>query len=599
MDRRARSPVTLFWLASIALLGGCESAAPAPRTNMDAGASDAAASAPACQPPSEAQPDRLRRLTMIQYQHTVRDLVLWALGDPADAAAVIDQAALSSLPADRLEPVPQDIHGSYRRLDQALEQAHVDAAFRVGSLLSQALTQPKRLAVLAGQCAVDDDASNDAACLDAFVRRFGARALRRPIDDDDLAFYRDVYGDASGASADAAGNGATAAAYADVINVMLNAPEFLYFVEHGAGDASHVAPLTAHELASRLSYHFWETMPDDELWRAAEDGSLLTDAVYRAQVERLSQDIRSHPTMLEFFSDWLKVERLPMLGQNADPVFTAFAGSDLPTPALRDHMIDDVLNMVAYYTWIEPAGFTQLFTSERSFARDQDLAQIYGVAAWDSTSLPPLMPAGERPGLLTRALFLTTGSANTRPIQKGVFLRRTILCDEIPPPPAGVNAMPPELRSDMTTRQVVESLTEQPDSQCAGCHATLINPLGFATEDFDALGRHRSEQTLFDPQGNAVGSLAVDTHSVPRITPGDEHASEGAADLVKMMVDSGKLQSCLARNYFRFTFGRWEDESADACVLERLRAKLTQTDSIAVLLKEVALTPEFRRRTFD
>jgi hypothetical protein len=302
--------------------------------------------------------------------------------------------------------------------------------------------------------------------------------------------------------------------------------------------------------------------------------------------------------MAEFFADWLKVEDLAPLGDNQDPVYLAFAEPSAPTPELRQHMIDDVLSMVAYYTWTERAGVPELFTSELSFARDTDLAAIYGVEPWDGKSAPPHLPAGERPGLLTRALFLANGSANTRPIMKGVFIRRRMLCDDIPPPPAGVNAVPPELRPDMTTRQVVESLTEQPGSACAVCHASMINPLGFATEGFDALGRTRSEQVMFAEDGSPAGRLPVDTRSVPRVTPEDASPSAGPSDLARLMLQSGKLEACLARNYFRFTYGRWET-AGDDCVLERLRARLVETGSIAEMLKEVALTPEFRQRRFE
>jgi hypothetical protein len=174
-----------------------------------------------------------------------------------------------------------------------------------------------------------------------------------------------------------------------------------------------------------------------------------------------------------------------------------------------------------------------------------------------------------------------------------------MLCDQIPPPPSGVNAMPPELRPGMTTRQVVEELTEQPDTQCAGCHAASINPLGFALEGFDALGRFRTEQRLFDTQGTLLGVLPVDTRSVPRATPDDLRESTGPADLMRMLLESGKLEACLSRNYFRFTSGRWEDTLRDGCVLERLRTRLLETGRISELLKEVALTPEFKQRSFD
>ncbi|HTU57872.1 MAG TPA: DUF1588 domain-containing protein, partial [Polyangiales bacterium] len=300
----------------------------------------------------------------------------------------------------------------------------------------------------------------------------------------------------------------------------------------------------------------------------------------------------------EFYADWLKVEDLPALGQSDDPLYCAFAQPTAVTPQLRQDMIADVLDMLSYYTWTQPAGLGDLFTSPMSFARSTELAAIYGSAPWDGVSTPPLTPQGERAGLLTRVLFLANGSANTRPIMKGVFIRRRLLCDDVPPPPTGVSAVPPELRPDMTTRQVVEALTEQPESQCAICHATSINPLGFATEGFDALGRFRTQQRLFAADGTLAGSLPVDTHVVPQVVAGDAQRATGPAELAELLLESGKLEMCFARNYFRFTFGRWEDDARDACVIERLRARLVETDSLEQMLREVALTPAFRQRSF-
>jgi hypothetical protein len=541
---------------------------------------------------SVAPADSLRRLSMTQYANSVRDLVRSVLGDGPDADSVLAQATLDLIPADRREPLPQDLHGSYRRLDQSLEQIHVDATYRVAGAIAAALTQPERLERVVGACALDDDADNDRACLQQFLERFGAQALRRPLAADDFELYREVYGHDATSSA---------AAYADVIHVLLCAPELLYFVEHGAhavADQPGLVELSDFELASRLSYHFWQTKPDDELWRAAMDGSLHKPGVYERQVERLVSDPRTRQTLREFYADWLKVEDLPAFGQAQDPLYRAFAQPNTVTAQLRQDMIDDVLDMLDYYTWTQPAGLSALFTSPLSFARSAELAAIYGSEPWDGVVTPPRMPEAQRAGLLTRALFLANASPNTRPIMKGVFIRRRLLCDDIPPPPAGVNAVPPALRPDMTTRQVVEALTEQPDSQCAVCHATLINPLGFITESFDALGRFRTQQQLFEADGTSAGSLPVDTHVRPQVTAGDVRGASGADDLAALMLQSGKLELCFARNYFRFTFGRWEDDAFDASVLERLRARLVETESLEQMLREVVFAPEFRRRRF-
>jgi hypothetical protein len=550
----------------------------------------------ACDESSEAPVAALRRLTMSQYQNSVRDLVSWAVGDQAQADEVMGEvaSALAAVPSDVREAVPQDLHGSYRRLDQSLQQNHVDAIYGASIAIGAALSKDDRLGRVVGDCATDGDAQNDADCLDGFIQRFGARVLRHPLEADEVEFYTAVYGD--DAKADPA-------AYADLIGVFLNAPEFVYFVEHGTdeiADKPGTYALSAHELAARLSYQIWQTMPDDELLAAADDGSLLDPDTFTAQVDRMLADPKARPALEEFFADWMKVEELPPLDlKNDDPIFASFAGDDLPGPTLRQAMIDDVLGMLDYYTWREPADVATLFTSESSFATDDALAKIYGVDPWDGTSEPPAFADGERPGLLTRALFLSTGSANTRPIMKGIFIRKQILCDEIGPPPPGANAKPPELRDDMTTRQVVEELTQKDGTVCTGCHTTIINPLGFATENFDALGRLRSEQRLFDETGKEVGEEPIDTHSVPHILPGDVTPSTGVDELMPMIAESGKAEACLARNYFRFTYARWDDPSADGCALEAQRKALANGGSILDLVRTTATAPEFAQRRFE
>jgi hypothetical protein len=547
-----------------------------------------------CEASARREPDGLRRLSMTQYQNTVRDLVRWALGEAADLEEVLSAAGLASVPRDRREPTPQEPRGGYRRLDQAVDQAHVDETLRVASALAGILTSEPHLSTVVGRCAGDADASNDEACLSEFIQRFGERALRRALDEEDESFYRAVYGGDFSASP---------AAYADVITVMLSAPEFLYFVEH-AEDEVRDEPgsfrLSAYELASRLAYHFWQTLPDDELWRAAEDESLLEPEVLTRQAERLLADPRARAALSEFFSDWLGLDELPQLDARAeDPVYAAFAGADLPGPALRQQVIDDALDMLEYFTWSEPRALDAMFSSELSFARGPQLAHIYGVAPWDGSSRPRALPSGVRPGLLTRAWFLAGSSANTRPIQRGAFVRRRLLCDEIPPPPDNVAALPPALAADKTTRQVVSALTEQPGSTCAGCHASLINPLGYAFEGFDALGRARAAQPLFGSDGAVLGSLPVDTRSVPRVTAVDARASAGPAELASLLLESGKLEACFVRNYFRFTFGRAEDLARDGCALERLRARLLSSGRVRDMFVEAALLPELQRRRFE
>lgn len=119
-----------------------------------------------------------------------------------------------------------------------------------------------------------------------------------------------------------------------------------------------------------------------------------------------------------------------------------------------------------------------------------------------------------------------------------------------------------------------------------------------STEGFDALGRARTSQRLLDEAGQLIKELPIDTNSAPRIIPGDASVSSGPTELMTRIIDSGKAEACLARQYFRFTFARWEDEKADGCTLEQLR-KTTQAGKLTDVLRAVALVPQFRERRFD
>ena len=226
---------------------------------------------------------------MAQYRNTVTDLAAWAAGSASMGQTIATEIAspLNALPEDRREAVPQDLHGSYRRLDQSLQQIHVEATYDVAVALGAALTTTARLGTVVGSCATDTNTSNDASCLDAFIKRFGARALRRPLATDEVDFYKTAYGTSATPSA---------AAYADLIGLFLTAPEFMYFVEHGDAAVSGqtgVYTVSPYELASRLSYQLWQTAPDDQLLAAAADGSLLTDRGLRRAGRRACSPTRA------------------------------------------------------------------------------------------------------------------------------------------------------------------------------------------------------------------------------------------------------------------------------------------------------------------
>jgi hypothetical protein len=585
---------TLLVSAMVVVTLGCEGALLGPRAEIPGAPTTPAPGTVArgevpvpfaCDPQQAPAELPLRRLSRTEYVNTVQAFARSALPASSGVALAAIETPLATVPNDSMVKPLGDTHGGYTRLDQTTQQATVDATYDVAVALAREATRsPARLTELMGACATDADTTNDASCLGALVDKLGPIAVRRALSPADRTFFLETAGTTPVA----------ADAVADVLAVMLSSPGFLYHLEAGAelveGDRYS---LDAYEVASRLSYHFWQGPPDDALRAAAASGALLQDAEYRAQVDRLVRDPRANPVIDEFFAQWFRLSELGSLTSRlGTPVYDAFAGANRPSAALRERMFDDVLAAVR---WNVRAGGTLdgLLTDARQFTTDPELAALYDAPAWDGTSEPTPLPAA-RSGLLTRAAFLANDSANTRPVMKGYRIRNALLCDSIAPPPPGLMVMTPELDPNATTRQVVANLTEQPGSSCLGCHVTM-NPLGYASEGFDALGRVRTHQQLFDSSGAPTVAPAVETRGVPHIELEDtgEYADIGA--ITKRIAESRRFDSCFARQYFRFAFRRAENLTADACALKALD-EAARAGSLHDAVSAIAFLPEFKTR---
>lgn len=540
-----------------------------------------------CKPSETAVAQPLKRLSQVEFTNSVRDVVRAAMPTSGNAVLSTVQPLIAKYPADRIVGPGSERHGGFYRLDQALQQSHIDATNDVAVAIGKELTlTAARRTELLGACATDTSTTNDAACLTTFVSKFGAITQRRPLDTADVDFYKSIAG----------ATPVDPAALADVVALLLSAPGFVYHLESGTtavqGDLFALDP---YELASRLSFHFWQTTPDAALIASAASGALLTDTEYQAQVKRLFDDPRSDAAMDTFFAQWFRLDELGALDARiGDPVFDAFAGTQVPTPALRQHMTDEILDL-ARFVARSTGPLSDVLTSRKALAKNDDLAAIYGDPKW-MTGAPVDQTQPSRAGLITRAAFLATGSASTRPVMKGFRIRNALMCETIPAPPANAAATPPELAPDLTTREVVEKLTQQQGTNCAGCHTSLLNPTGFSTENFDALGRARTEQKLFNALGNVVASKPVNTASVPRIISADPTPAAGAADVTKLIAQSGKFESCFARQYFRFVNGREEDPVKDGCMLKSLDDAARSGTSLGALWMKAALDPSFKSR---
>lgn len=462
----------------------------------------------------------LRRLTHSQYNHTVRDL----LGD-------------QTTPANRFPP--EDFVNGFRNqyetqsLSPLLIEAYSAAAER---LAANAFRGGDTHGLLPCQEAT-------AACRARFVREFGLKAFRRPLEPVEQRRYE-----------------ALMASEADliqgaqlVVEAMLQSTSFLFRF-----DDSSDPNWKPYAMASRLSYAIWDTMPDAQLLAAAGRGDLSTPDGVARMTRRMLDDPRAYESLSEFVSQWMRFDRVLQASKDRRryPQFTRETAVAM-TEETRRFLTDLVWN---------DRNFMDAFTAGYGYA-NADLAAIYQVPApskeFDRVDFPA---ESERAGLLGQALFLaiTAKPEDSAPTARGLFVREQFLCQQVPQPPAGVNTNLPPFTEDrpQTNRDRMSEHVTNPS--CATCHK-LIDPIGFGLERFDAIGARREKFELQFPvpreEGGRRGEmktleLEIDPAGFVAGLPDSEFASP--SQLGAVLAGSEQCQECVVKQYFRYTFGRME-----------------------------------------
>jgi hypothetical protein len=315
--------------------------------------------------------------------------------------------------------------------------------------------------------------------------------------------------------------------------------------------------LTNHELASRLSFMFWGTMPDTELFAAASDGSLGTEEGFDQQLERLANDPRVAERSVDFHERWLQMGSLA--GATKDAALYPFFNADLVA-----NMREETRLFIQEVTVAESGGVFELLTAPYGFV-SSELNEVYGFdGAFDTGFSRVDYPAeSRRGGLLTQAAFLSGHSSSattTSPILRGTFVLRHLMCIKIPEPPANaVSQTPPAPeQAPVTTRDLFTWKTSMDD--CTSCH-NLINPVGFAFEEFDAVGRYRTEENgaPVDASGQLSASRAL--------------SFNGVKELSTQLAALPETAACYAANWLEYAYGRPVTQ-ADAKTLAELASSL-------------------------
>lgn len=465
------------------------------------------------EPEAPALETRLARLSHTQYLRTVQDLL-----------GVSDTLDLSFAP-DALNGFAFDTSGDFR----------VDA--RLGP---QYRAMAERLAdrVVTDEAVFGRVVGCDAAapgCADQYLASFGERSFRRPLAADELATFRQLFdlGAELVQSADPFRDGVRV-----TLEAFLQAPQFLYRTEASVtpGAGGRIA-LDDWEIASRLSYFLFDSMPDGELFAAARSGQLRTPEQIEAQARRMLGQPRVLGKLVSFHEQAWQFGRFSRISPDSATypmVPTGFVGR------VREAASAFVEDVVA-----SGGGLTEMLTAPYAYA-DEGLAPLYGVTPAGAGMNRIEFANGERQGLLMQVGYLASNaySIRTDPIHRGLFVLRDLLCRQIPDPPPGASTtpLPPTDEPIETTREEISLLTGQ--SFCPTCH-TQINPPGFAFEGFDAVGRVRTTEN----------GVPVDT-SAEMVLDGQLVSFSGPSELIDQLARSEEAHRCYASRWIEFAYGR-------------------------------------------
>lgn len=458
---------------------------------------------------------RLARLSRVQWENTVRDLLL--LDEIDDIVDLV--------PGDAVVGLDNDAESLF-----VGQQRWADFEAAASALAERVTAAPAALARL-----VPSDAPSDpVARARTWITSFGERAFRRPLASHEIERYLALFEQGSELypERDPFAAGAQLA-----LTAFLQSPHFLYRAELGASAVDGKVALDPYQIAAKLAYALTNTMPDEALFEKARDGTLASADVVASEVTRLleSEDGAAARDHLHFQIYRLGAYDGISRDSAAFPDFT----SDAPA-AMREEIL-----LFLRHIFDQGQGIRELFTSNVTFVNSA-LAPLYELPGTFDTSFTRVdLDPGLRAGLLTRLGFLSSYAVVNDPdtIRRGVFVNQRILCVELPPPDPNALALAP-LSADMTNRERVEATTG-PGTCGQGCHSSIINPPGFAFEHFDATGKYRSVDR----------GKPIDAASAYAFADG-ERRFDGAIEFSQLLAESEQAHSCYVQAWFAHLNGR-------------------------------------------
>ena len=527
----------------------------------------------------------IRRLNRVEYNHTISDLFYFqkppTYFNPAQGMPERVRLVLHRLQPNILVDLPpDDTELGYENIAQALSlppllmEKYLQAAREVVSRAGGHEQAGRRSRVFFGRPRNATDRKATTQILESFARR----AFRRPLDAGEVDRLLKLYDLAIA-------QGETHERALEIpFQAVLASPHFLFRIEGLAdpADSPPVVPVSQHELAARLSYFLWSSLPDEELFAAADAGRLREPEELERQVRRMLTDPRVKALSDNFVVQWLQVTGVEQA--MPDPqLFPAFYERYLPVAMKQEvHLFFETI-------LCEDRSVLELIDADYSVL-NSNLAAFYGIEPRETGKSASLwwlrheLPDDRRGGVLTMAAVLTMTSNPTRtsPVKRGKWLLETILGTPPPPPPPLVPELEEEARDTrgLTLRQQLEVHRE--NQACAGCHARM-DPLGLALENFDAIGKWRDQE----------GDRPIDV----RATLADGRSFAGAAELKQLLLErKDQFVHCLAEQLLTYALGR-ELDYYDAPAVREIAEQVARDEyRFSRLILEIVRSYPFQYR---
>ncbi len=498
-----------------------------------------------------------RRLSHTEYRNTMRDLLGY---DPKA------NSFFKALPADAAAEGFDN-----NAFAMAITASSADSYMKIAEAGIEALFASKSGAQYLStvDCNIDSD-----ACLRQVVQNFLDRAFRRPATTEEVNNHLVLFGEINAEFNDRENS------LKLLMQGILVSPNFLYRIESDvkAGDHLQVRELNDFELASRISYFLWSTMPDQQLFSLAKAGQLKDSTVVRQEIKRMLKDPRSNSLRDSFAHQWLQLNKIDNVSLNTDnyPEFDDSLKTSMAQESLRlfDHIIKEDLS------------FEELISADYTFLNSK-LSDHYGIASSSNgvnDFVKVSLASTPRRGILNHASFLSINSKNegSSPVKRGAWILDRVLCGDLSEPPA-VPPLPPANNNDGKILTVKERLNaHRINASCISCHAH-IDPLGLALEAFGPGGEIRE----IDENG-----LTVDPTSV---LPSGESVADHL-DIIELIKQKDDYGRCITKKLMTYATGR-KMESFDKCSIEAAAAANRQSNyRVSDIVFSILQTEAMRKR---